>query len=105
MVPPAPHRETELDGFAQAWLYGKMMHLSLSMKMLGDTKKSPEEAGTAPQYPSRPCILSLQEQSREQAKTLLQASQEARGVKGLGVMHYPQIRALTFVPGGPSHRR
>lgn len=93
-------------GFAQAWLYGKMMHLSLSMQVLADTKKSPEEAGIAPWFPRGPLhSCSLQEHGREQGKTLLQASQEARGVKGLGVTCSPQVRALTFAPGGPSHRR
>lgn len=54
-------------GFAQAWLYGKMMHLSLSMKVLGDTKKSPEEAGVVPQYPRGPCIPALRK-SRGESK-------------------------------------
>lgn len=84
-------------GFAQAWLYGKMMHLSLSMKVLGDTKKSPEEVGTAPQYPGGPCIPALCK-SREQAKTLLQASQEARGVKGRGSCAPPRLgHSLSFL--------
>lgn len=56
-------------GFAQAWLYGRIMHLSISMKVFGDTKKSPKEAGTAPQYPRGPCIPALCKSRGESKQT------------------------------------
>lgn len=55
-------------GFAQAWLYGKkLMHLSPSTKMFGDTKKSPGETGVAPQYASGPSLPALLRSKEDRA--------------------------------------
>lgn len=111
MVPPAPTERQGRDG-GHHTNAGRPAWLCTGLALLRNDASPPQHKGAwrHPNVTRRSTTLSketlhscsLQEQGREQVKTLLHASQEARGVKEVRL---PQVSALTFVPGGPGHRR
>lgn len=95
-------------GFAQVWLYRKKTDVPLPQHE--DAWRHQEVTRRSWCCPTvskgdPPFLPSAGARGTERAKTLLQAAQEPGAGKGSGDICFPQVRALTFVPGGPGRRR